>query len=157
MTKLCRYLVILLLGTLAFAANSARLPNHNLTPGVSRTTSAKEVCSLKSTKDVRHVSEAQKNAVYAAYGITNHAGYCSGPEGCEVDHLISLELGGANDSANLWPQPYGEHPGAHEKDVLENWLHKQVCTGKMSLRDAQQRISSDWYAEYQKMPKKKSR
>jgi 5-methylcytosine-specific restriction endonuclease McrA len=45
-------------------------------------------------------------------------------EGCEVDHLISRELGGADATDNLWPQPYTQHPGAHEKDRLENQLHK---------------------------------
>jgi hypothetical protein len=67
---------------------------------------------------------------------------------CEVDHLISLELGGSNDIKNLWPEPYLPRPGARQKDVLENWLHKQVCSGKMPLSDAQRMIATDWYAPY---------
>jgi hypothetical protein len=56
---------------------------------------------------------------------------------------------------NLWPQPYTQHPGAHEKDTLENWLHKQVCAGKIDLADAQHGIATDWVAEYKKMLKTK--
>jgi len=43
----------------------------------------------------------------------------------------------ANDIANEWPQYYEPRPGAHEKDEIENWLHGQVCDGKMSLAEAQ--------------------
>ncbi len=71
-----------------------------------------------------------------------------------VNHLISLELGGSNDVKNLWPEPYLPLPGARQKDVLENWLHKQVCTGKMPLADAQAMISRDWYEAYLSMMKK---
>jgi hypothetical protein len=75
---------------------------------------------------------------------------------CEVDHLIPLELGGSNDIKNLWPQPDGQEtegkkPGTFEKvvgdaekDQLENELHRLVCTGRMSLADAQKCIASNW-------------
>jgi len=67
----------------------------------------------------------------------------------EEDHLISLELGGSpDDPRNLWPEPYGAHPGAREKDVVENYLHKQVCSGEMTLADAQRAIAQDWYRVY---------
>ncbi len=124
----------------------ALLPSAAHTPGAVRTTDAKAVCSLPSTKDVRHVTPAQKRQVYALYGVSPRPGVC-----CEVDHLISLELGGSNDTANLWPEPYSPRPGAHEKDVLENWLHRQVCSGRMPLAQAQQQIAGDWYAAYLQM------
>jgi len=85
-------------------------------------------------------------AVYKLYGATKVKGRC-----CEIDHLISLELGGDNGLANEWPQPYEPRPGAHEKDAVENYLHKQVCSGKMELTDAQSQIARDWYAVYLKM------
>jgi hypothetical protein len=94
-----------------------------------------------------------KNETYAAYGVERNKGICAG--GCEVDHLISLEIGGADDIENLWPQPSQPRPGYREKDVLENWLHKQVCTGKMSLAEAQQGIVLDWYGLYLKMKRAK--
>jgi hypothetical protein len=66
--------------------------------------------------------------------------------GEEEDHFISLELGGnPTDPHNLWPESY---PLAHAKDQAENYLHRQVCSGKMSLAEAQKEITSDWYAVY---------
>jgi len=58
-----------------------------------------------------------------------------------VDHLISLELGGSNDLANLWPEPY---PDATAKDKAENALHALVCRGKLDLGVAQRGIARDW-------------
>jgi len=124
---------------------TALLPDRQVTPGATRTSSAADVCSGGSTKQFRHTTAAMKAAVYRAYGTAKQPGVC-----CEVDHLISLELGGADDVKNLWPQPYEPRPGAHEKDALENFLHAQVCAGKIPLADAQTEIATDWYAAYQK-------
>ena len=66
----------------------------------------------------------------------------------ELDHFISLELGGSNAVTNLWPELYGPAPGAHEKDQTENYLHTQMCTGKMTMAQAQTAIRTDWYAVY---------
>jgi hypothetical protein len=57
----------------------------------------------------------------------------------QEDHLISLELGGhPTDPRNLWPEPY---PRASEVDSIENDLNAQVCSGRLSLADAQQKES----------------
>lgn len=156
--------LFVLLITAALSAQSARLPDLKLTPGVATNETAKELCDKDfHTADVRSVTDAQKNEVYRRYGLKPNTGYCTPKpyktkkgkkikQGCEVDHLISLEIGGANDIKNLWPQPYDEHPGAHEKDKLENFLHRQVCAGKMTLPAAQKAIATDWYAAYRKMP-----
>lgn len=145
------------------------LPDSILTPGVADPAMDKAaLCSKKfTTRDERHVTAEEKKQVYAEYHTAPGRGRCifktqttkSGTqtkEGCEVDHLISLEIGGSNDTKNLWPQPYTQHPGAHEKDTLENWLHKQVCSGAMSLADAQESIHTDWFAAYKKMLATKS-
>jgi hypothetical protein len=66
------------------------------------------------------------------YGVPWAARVC-----CKVDHLISLELGGASDEANLCPQPFGLRPGAYEKDVIEDRLRREVCAGRMTLAGAQ--------------------
>jgi hypothetical protein len=42
-------------------------------------------------------------------------------------------------------------PGAREKDVLKNFLHRAVCGGAMTLEDAQRKIATDWYKAYQEM------
>ena len=126
------------------------LPDSVATPGVVADTSTARVCR-QHTATVRDVTSAMKRQVYLAYGVTDHRGICGGSEGCEVDHLISLELGGANDVRNLWPEPYGQHPGAHEKDQLENRLHRLVCAGALTLHEAQRRIAADWYRAYQSL------
>jgi hypothetical protein len=60
----------------------------------------------------------------------------------EEDHLISLELGGSpTDPTNLWPEP-GASPNA--KDKIENLCHKKVCSGELSLAEAQKQISINW-------------
>ena len=38
----------------------------------------------------------------------------------EIDHIVSLELGGSNDIANLSPERATAEPGYHVKDRLEN-------------------------------------
>ena len=127
-------------------------PKPNVTPGKADPALTAQVICAKgfTTTTIRNVTEATKNQVYNAYGIQNHAGYCTGPEGCEVDHLISLELGGSNDPANLWPQPYVGQWNAHDKDKLENRLHQLVCAGQVSLQQAQHDISTNWILSYQK-------
>ena len=96
---------------------------------------------------VRNVSTVTKKAVFAEYGIDPR-----GPHGpYEVDHLVSLELGGSNDIKNLWPQSYTTRTwNAHVKDALENHLHALVCHKQISLSVAQSAISSNWIAAYQK-------
>jgi hypothetical protein len=110
------------------------------------------ICTSGYSKCIRNVPQAEKTAVYQSYGlIGNHTSYCDTKQGCEVDHLISLELGGSNDQTNLWPQPYqGTTWNAHVKDQLENHLHAQVCTGNIALDQAQQEIAKDWIASYQR-------
>jgi hypothetical protein len=55
----------------------------------------------------------------------------------QEDHLISLELGGdPTDPRNLWPEPY---PRASQVDQIENELNSQVCSGQLTLAQAQQR------------------
>lgn len=121
-------------------ALALRLPNHALTPGATRPVTLKSICTPGSSGKARAVSAATKRAVYAAYHVTPR------PGAYEVDHLISLELGGSNDLANLWPQPYFGKQNAHDKDRLENQLHAQVCRGSVSLAAAQHAIATDWIA-----------
>ena len=80
-----------------------------------------------------------KYRLMSAYGSGNRSA-----SAFELDHLISLELGGApSDPRNLFPEPYAGSRGASAKDGLENSLHDQVCAGAMSLARAQHEIL-DW-------------
>jgi hypothetical protein len=138
-------MIVLVLLFFAQLHHGVIMPNPTLTPGEVRTTDANEVCHGGSTKLVRHTTAAMKRQVCLAY----HSKDCPHEKIMEIDHLIPLELGGADAVDNLWPQPAKPIPGFHEKDKLENYLHKQVCSGKMSLVDAQAKIRTDWYAAYQ--------
>ncbi len=126
---------------------NGKYPDHACTPGAIFTTATKEqVCTSGYSKSVRDVPESVKKAVYAEYNITHHS---TGEY--EVDHFISLELGGSNDTSNLFPESADPRPGFHEKDKVENYLHDQVCSGKMTLNEAQREISSDWYEVFSKI------
>jgi hypothetical protein len=140
--------ILLMLGGCASAAD---LPTPALTPGKARDgIAAADLCPVAHTAKIRNVSQALKAKVYARYGLYgNHTGYCKIVQGCEVDHLVSLELGGSNDLENLWPEPYsGTTWNAHVKDRLENKLHALVCAGKITLPQAQYDISHDWVGAY---------
>jgi hypothetical protein len=58
-----------------------------------------------------------------------------------IDHLVPLELGGANTLENLWPEDRDE---AKRKDRVEALLRKRVCSGGMGLSAAQKAIRSNW-------------
>lgn len=47
--------------------------------------------------------------------------------------------------------PTSPKPGARDKDVLENYLHQQVCSGQMDIGAAQQAISRDWFSAWKQM------
>ena len=90
--------------------------------------------------------QSVKEQAYSDYGITHRA-----KGQYEIDHLISLELGGSNSLRNLWPQSYLTKPwNAHVKDALENRLHQEICSGQIDLKQAQREISGDWIAAYRK-------
>lgn len=130
----------------AVVAHTAFLPDARLTPGKTSDITTAQLCDKSfHTETVRNVTAAMKRKVYQSYNLIPNKAPCP----CEVDHLIPLELGGANDLTNLWPQPRTTDKfNAWVKDVLENKTHKLVCTGKMTLQDAQHAMSSDWVELY---------
>lgn len=141
----------LALPLVAFAAD---VPDLTKTPGVSRPgLSEANICTIKWGRDARHVTSAMKTETFQRYGFTgNDDPKCvqdAHGRRCEVDHLISRELGGADDVDNLWPEPYGTSPwNASRKDRLENRLHREVCAGRVSLEQARGMIVHDWRAAY---------
>jgi hypothetical protein len=125
------------------------LPDSACTPGaIFAHATVQEICTPGYSRSVRNVPYSEKDQAYAEYGIQSHY---SGQY--EVDHLVPLELGGSNDSADLWPEAASPTPGFHQKDEVENYLHDQVCSGAMSLKDAQSEIATNWLAVYNRMPK----
>ena len=122
------------------------LPDASITPGDALDVTKEDICVPGYSRKVRNVPQAVKKQAYANYGIKSHA-----PGEYEVDHLISLELGGSNSIKNLWPESFKTHPwNAHVKDALENRLHEEICSGQTDIKQAQQEIAKDWIAAYKK-------
>ena len=66
----------------------------------------------------------------------------------ELDHIVPLALGGHPRALdNLQLQPW---PEARRKDRIEVKLQCLVCSGQISLADAQTAIASDWEAAYRR-------
>ncbi|MBI3626880.1 HNH endonuclease [Candidatus Uhrbacteria bacterium] len=120
------------------------MPDPDCTPGAIFPEATKqEVCTSGYSKKVRKVSTKTKSQVYTSYGVTSHK---TGEY--EVDHFISLELGGSNEMANLFPEAAEPKPGFHQKDEIENYLHEQLCAGHISLKEAQALIGQKWLEVY---------
>jgi hypothetical protein len=121
-------------------------PHPKLTPGDTLEVTKTDVCVPGYSKKIRDVPEEVKREVYERYGISSHqAG------DYEVDHLISLSLGGSNSIKNLWPESRRtERWNANVKDQLEDRLHKLVCDGKVDLETAQTDMAADWVKAYMK-------
>lgn len=127
------------------------LPDKACTPGeidtrVTQSNIKQTICVSGYTETVRPPTSYTgplKLKLMQAYSDTDST------KNYELDHLISLELGGnPRSEANLWPEPYNAIYNAQEKDKLENYLHDQVCSGKITLQQAQLEIANDWVAEY---------
>jgi len=141
---LIAFLALAAITTSATDASPPIVPNPKLTPGAVLPVTTTDFCVPGYSKKVRAVPERIKRQVYAEYNITHH-----GRGEYEVDHLISLELGGSNSIRNLWPESYLTSPwNAHVKDALEDRLHAMVCRGEIPLSTAQHEIATNWIAAY---------
>lgn len=130
------------------------LPDPRCSPGatnpaVTQANVSDTICKSGWTRTVRppeSVTGPEKRLDMHAYGITGSS------RQYELDHIISLELGGApNSYRNFYPEPdYPHREGFYlnPKDRLENELNRLVCDGRMPLRVAQATISTDWVAAY---------
>jgi hypothetical protein len=138
--------VRLLSRTRASGCRLGVLPDRRCSPGAYYEALATGVVCAAAfrTGGIRNVPESEKHAVEAAYGM-RPASYGSK---LEIDHIVSLELGGSNDIANLFPE---QAPGYHAKDKLENRMHGMVCSGDISLTAAQHQIAADWKALYRRV------
>ena len=127
-------LIGLFIGLLIFAANagaqSLLVPNPKLTPGR----------VAEGDKDRGGVTLAMEQKVFARYRLRweRRAEF-------KIDHLIPLELGGADSIDNLWPQSRRARPyGADRKRQLTEVLQEKIARGQMTVAQAQEQISRDW-------------
>lgn len=142
-------------GLVIKAGPASIYPNPALTPGATNPQVTQE--TIKTTIAISGWTATIRPPVSTTSVLKAHImardGLTGDPAQWELDHLISLELGGhPSDLKNLWCQPYsvGIPPemGAHEKDRVENYLKQQVVSGALTLAEAQQMITDDWYAVY---------
>lgn len=124
-------------------------PDRRCSPGAyyTRLTTAVICAGGFRTGSIRNVPQQEKFAVEREYAM--RAAYYG--RTIEIDHIVSLELGGSNSIANLFPEPGSGHADYHVKDRLENRLHEMVCAGSISLRTAQRGIARDWEALYRRV------
>jgi hypothetical protein len=129
------------------AMAQAVVPDPTLTPGAVRTTDVSDICS-QGTRQLRHMTRQRSDQIMAEYRLPPgpHPDY-------ELDHLIPLGIGGADEDANLWPEPRRsiekEWP-AEKKDVLEQRLRDLICDDEIDVRSAQRAISDDWSEAYRR-------
>jgi len=130
--------------------DGGQLPDPRCTPGsadpaVTQGNIRQTICRPGYTKTVRpsasQTDRFKYDVAYPAYGTPRS-------EKTELDHLVSLELGGSNDATNLWPE---SPPTPNPKDKVENALHAAVCDGRVTLAAAQNAIASDWLTAEKKL------
>lgn len=86
-----------------------------------------------------------KDRLLAARGIDAGDG-----GGYALDRRVPIVLGGSPDApANLGLLPWAGHHGERRKELLTAKLKRCVCTGKISLSEAQTAIAGNWSSWYQ--------
>jgi len=129
------------------AASGKVLPDPTCTPGavdpgVTQSNLPQTICRSGYSASVRAPAtetDKAKQGSLRQYGETP-------TKTTEYDHLISLELGGTNATSNLWPEPNATTATGttNPKDSVENQLHSALCSGQITLVDAQKAIATDW-------------
>jgi hypothetical protein len=145
---------IVLLGTRT-RTHACRLgvnPDRRCSPGAyySRLT-RRVICSSSFRAGaIRNVPESERHAVETEYGLA--------PKGygrtLEIDRIVSLQLGGSNTIANLYPEEASfanGAPGYRAKDRLEKKVRSLVCSGDLSLRMVQRSIARNWRTLYKRV------
>jgi hypothetical protein len=123
-------------GAPVLRADPVRTPGV-INPDVTQATIASTICQHGWTRSVRpptdYTSELKVRQM-REYGVGGS------PSDYQEDHLISLELGGhPTDPRNLWPEPIER---ALKVDQTENELNGKVCSGELTLAEAQEREST---------------
>jgi hypothetical protein len=129
------------------------VPDPKCTPGAINPTVTLQVLTDPEfrTACIRNcvTTEQEKAATYELYGQPHPANNQGSTQTCELDHLIPLQLGGADTLDNIWPQCGPSDVTLAEryfkqKDIVENWLAEQVKTKQKDLGEVQRAIATDW-------------
>jgi hypothetical protein len=151
-----KLLAITLAGVLATPAVAFEVrPNPNITSGSVRIDAHDVNATCGHSKSHRgSMGHARRDEILTSYGLPpgDHPDF-------EIDHLIPLCLGGADDPSNLWPEPRRSiEPkwNAEAKDRLERFLCDMVCSRQLDIAIAQEAVAKDWIAAYHKYYETKS-
>ena len=143
------------------AAGSCRTHEHNgypepdprctpggVVPGLTADTLRDPAWSTRCVRNCQS-TEKQKHATYDWYALPPPAENSGETQTCELDHLVPLELGGADGMGNIWPQCGPEDVALRDrffkqKDIVENYLAAKVRAGEIPLEEAQRGIAADW-------------
>ena len=133
--------------------NGLAVPDPNCTPGAYNPTITLDVLRdpnyrTSCTRD-KATKPAVKAQTYGWYGIEHPANNQGANQVCELDHLVPLELGGADTLDNIWPQcgpPEAELNERYfkQKDLVEDFLAAMVKANKADLDQARKCIATDW-------------
>ena len=97
------------------------------------------ICAKDFTVDpYKKATEAMKHQVCDEYRQKN----CFETDKGGVDHLIPLEIGGADTIKNLWWLPEPDYDVKIHK--VNDKLKPMVCSGKISLKTAQSMVQHNW-------------
>lgn len=135
------------------AANGMQLPDPACTPGAVNPTVTADVLRDPTfrTGTVRDqlTTAAQKQIVYSWYGVSKPDHNTGQDQVCEIDHLVSIGLGGSDALENLWPQcgpadvPVGQREFKVKDAHAELSLMRQIKAGA-DLDSIQRKIADDW-------------
>jgi len=141
------------------ARNGMLLPDPTCTPGAINPTVSSDVLRNPGFRTTcirdKVTSASQKRKVYVWYGIALPTNNKGPNQTCELDHLVSIGLGGADTLDNLWPQcdgaekPIGKREFKIKDAHAELGLMRQVRAGA-DLDAIQRRIAEDWTQFIQK-------
>ena len=94
------------------------------------------------------MNENARRADFARYSIA-----WSDRQRYEDDHLVPLCLGGADVQENRWPEPRWGIWNSYEKDRLEGYACRMVCSGQLDLGGAQRWFLAlaDWRDAYRRI------
>ena len=145
-------LVVSLLTSFNVVAENYDSPtNGAINEGVTQSNITTTVCVSGYTKTIRPPT-SYTNRVKKELLLTNPD---KNMTHYELDHIIPLAVGGHPTNVNnLWAQPrYGEW-NAGRKDVLESFVHRELCKGKLTLQESRNIFIDNWVDGYKKYIKR---
>ncbi len=135
------------------ATNGMQLPDPLCTPGAVNPTITADVLRDPDFRTAEErddlTTEGRKKVVYSWYGIPEPADNEGPHQVCELDHLVSIGLGGSDALENIWPQcgppdvPVGQREFKVKDAHAELSLMRDVKAGA-DLPTIQKRIAQDW-------------